>query len=296
MSIDVLLTPFEFAFMQRAFAISLMIALPMAVLSCYIVLKGWSLMGDAIAHAVLPGIVLAYLLALPLAVGAFIAGISCAGATSYIKNNTKLREDTVMGIVFSTLFALGLVLFHAVDTELHLTHLLLGDLLGGSERGLWYTAALCSGVMSVLLLRQGDLLLLVFDPIQAQICGLNLTYWRYVFQALLALTIVAALQSVGMILAVAMLITPGACALLISKQFKTVVRLAVVIAMSCSFLGVYASFFLDAAPAPTIVMFMTLVFVILFAGACITRRSKKQQSVSIKKRVASFLHRYTLLN
>ncbi len=296
MSIDVLLAPFEFVFMQRAFLISLMIALPMAVLSCYIVLKGWSLMGDAIAHAVLPGIVLAYLLALPLAVGAFVAGISCAGATSYIKNNTKLREDTVMGIVFSTLFALGVVLFHAVDTDLHLTHLLLGDLLGGSESGLWYSAALSSAVMSVLLLRQRDLLLLIFDPIQAQICGLNLAYWRYVFQALLALTIVAALQSVGMILAVAMLITPGACALLLSKQFTTVVRIAVIIAMSCSLLGVYASFFLDAAPAPTIVMFMTLVFVIIFTSVCIKSYFKKQRSVTIKKRVERFLHRYILVS
>ncbi|MGB1237978.1 MAG: metal ABC transporter permease [Pseudomonadales bacterium] len=274
-----LLLPLQFDFMLQAFAVAALLSVPMALLSCYIVLKGWSLMGDAIAHAVLPGIVVAYLLALPLAVGAFVAGLCCASATSYIKNNTKLREDTVMGIVFSTMFAAGVLLFHSVETDLHLTHLILGDLLGVTRSSLVETALIALFVLAVLLLRGRDILLLVFDPQQAHISGANLSLWRYLFQALLALIIVSALQSVGMILSIALLIAPGACALLLTKRFSRMLWIAASLALASSVFGVYASFYLDSAPAATIVLLLTFVFILLFIKQGVVRlRVRKRHS------------------
>jgi len=258
--IDSLLLPFQLGFMQNAFLAAMLVALPMALLSCLIVLKGWSLMGDAIAHAVLPGIVLAYLLSIPLAIGAFAAGLFCAMSTSYLKANTRLREDTVMGVVFSAMFAFGVVLYRKIDTDLHLDHLLLGDVLGIQSQQLWQGAAICLGIVLVVLLRGRDLLMLIFDPGHGQVVGLNLAFWRYALQAMLALTIVAALQSVGMILAIALLILPGAIALIVARRFRTMLITASLVAVLCAFGGVYISFYIDSAPAATIVLLMALVF------------------------------------
>jgi len=259
-----LLMPFQFGFMQQAFLVVFVVSLPMAILSCYIVLKGWSLMGDAIAHAVLPGVVVAYLLAIPLSIGAFSAGLCCALTTGYIKENSRLKEDTIMGIVFSAMFAVGIILFHKADTDLHLTHLLLGDVLGISRISIIESAIIGLFVLLVMLIRGRDLMLLIFDPQQAQIMGISTKFWHYAIQILLALTIVAALQAVGMILSIALLIAPGACALLVTKQFSRLLKVALAIASSCSVSGVYLSFYLDSAPAATIVLLMALVFIILF--------------------------------
>jgi len=236
----------------------------MAILSCYIVLKGWSLMGDAIAHAVLPGVVIAHLLALPLAIGAFIAGLCCALTTGYIKENCRIREDTVMGIVFSGMFAVGLILFQQANSELHLTHLLLGDVLGISNSSMIETGIISVFVLLILLIRGRDLMLLIFDPQQAQVLGINVSFWHYGIQVLLALSIVAALQAVGMILSISLLITPGACALLISKRFGDMVIVSLCVAISCSVLGIYTSFYIDSAPAATIVLYMAVVFCSIF--------------------------------
>lgn len=259
-----LVLPFQFLFMQQAFIVVFIISLPMAILSCYIVLKGWSLMGDAIAHAVLPGVVVAYLLAIPLSIGAFAAGLCCALTTGFIKENSRLREDTVMGIVFSAMFAIGIILFHKADTDLHLTHLLLGDVLGISVSSMIETAIIGLFVLVVVVIRGRDLMLLIFDPQQAQIMGISIKFWHYAFQILLALTIVAALQAVGMILSIALLIAPGACALLVTKRFSSMLKIASAVAISSSLLGVYASFYIDSAPAATIVLFMSIIFVMLF--------------------------------
>ncbi|NQZ31003.1 MAG: metal ABC transporter permease [Oceanospirillaceae bacterium] len=262
--ITTLLLPFQFVFMQQAFIVVFILSLPMAILSCYIVLKGWSLMGDAIAHAVLPGVVLAYMLAIPLSIGAFAAGLCCALTTGFIKENSRLREDTIMGIVFSAMFAIGIILFHKAETELHLTHLLLGDILGISLASMIETSLIGLFVLAVMVIRGRDLLLLIFDPQQAQITGISIKFWHYAFQVLLALTIVAALQAVGMILSIALLIAPGACALLVTKRFATMLKISVAVAMSSSVLGVYASFYIDSAPAATIVLFMSFIFILLF--------------------------------
>ena len=263
-TVHALILPFSFDFMLQAFIVVLVISLPMAVLSCYIVLKGWSLMGDAIAHAVLPGIVLAYLLAIPLSIGAFAAGLCCAITTGFIKENSRLREDTVMGIVFSGMFAIGIILFHQANTELHLTHLLLGDVLGIQASDVIETTLLAVLVLAILIIRGRDLMLLIFDPQQAKITGINVQFWHYGIQILLALTIVAALHAVGMILSVALLIIPGACALIVTKQFSRMIMVSSIIAIGCSFFGVYLSFYIDSAPAATIVLLMALLCCSLF--------------------------------
>ncbi len=264
-SLQILIMPFDYDFMRRAFLVVAIVCMPMALLSCYIVLKGWSLMGDAIAHAVLPGIVVAYLLAIPLSIGAFGAGLCCAMSTGFIKDNSRLREDTIMGIVFSGMFAVGIILFHKAETDLHLTHLLLGDVLGITDAGVIETSIIALTVLLVILVRGRDLMLLIFDPQQAQVTGISVRYWGYGLQILLALTIVAALQAVGMILSIALLIAPGACALLVTKRFSQMLWIAMAVALGCSLLGVYTSFFIDSAPAATIVLYMACVFCGLFS-------------------------------
>jgi len=164
--------PLAYPFMQRALIVALLVGAVCAVLSCYLVLRGWSLMGDAISHAVLPGIVVAYVLGLPLAVGAFGAGLSCALATGYLKENSRVREDTVMGIVFSGMFGLGLVLFTKIESDQHLTHILFGDVLGVTLRDLAETAAVAGVTILVLLLKRRDFLLYCFDPNHARSIGL----------------------------------------------------------------------------------------------------------------------------
>ncbi|EPJ48796.1 MAG: iron (chelated) ABC transporter permease [Osedax symbiont Rs2] len=264
-ALQALIMPFDFDFMRRAFLVVAIVCMPMSLLSCYIVLKGWSLMGDAIAHAVLPGIVVAYMLAIPLSIGAFGAGLCCAVTTGFIKDNSRLREDTIMGIVFSGMFAVGIILFHKAETDLHLTHLLLGDVLGITDAGVIETSIIALSVLLVILVRGRDLMLLIFDPQQAQVTGISVRYWSYGLQILLALSIVAALQAVGMILSIALLIVPGACALLVTKRFSQMLWIAMAIALSCSLLGVYTSFFIDSAPAATIVLYMASIFCLLFS-------------------------------
>lgn len=263
--IDTLLLPFQFTFMQQAFVIAILVAAPMALLSCFLVLKGWSLMGDAVSHAVLPGVVLAYLAGLPLAVGAFAAGMTCALATGFLKENSRIKQDTVMGIVFSGMFGLGVVLYTKIQTEVHLDHILFGDMLGVTWRDVLESGVIALVVVSAIGIFRRDLLLHAFDPQHAQAIGLPVRLLHYGLLCILSLTIVGALKAVGIILAVAVLIAPGAIAYLLTTRFERMMLLSVAIAVSASFLGVYASFFLDSAPAPTIVLLMSLAFVVAFA-------------------------------
>ena len=263
--IDHLLLPFAFPFMQQAFAIALLVAAPMALLSTFLVLKGWSLMGDAISHAVLPGIVIAYIIGIPLAVGAFTAGMVCALATGFLKENSRVKEDTVMGVVFSGMFGLGLVLYVGVQTSVHLDHILFGDMLGVTWRDVGESGLIAAIVSGLLLLRRRDLLLLAFDPQHARAIGLPVRLLHYGLLAILSLTIVGALKAVGIILAIAMLITPGATAFLIARRFETMMAISLAVSLLASFLGVYLSFFIDSAPAPTIVLLMTAAFILAFA-------------------------------
>ncbi|SCM78867.1 Chelated iron transport system membrane protein YfeD [uncultured Pleomorphomonas sp.] len=259
-----LLAPFQFDFMVNAFIISLLVAVPMALLSCFLVLKGWSLMGDAISHAVFPGVVIAYLVGLPYAVGAFVAGMTCALATGFLKENSRIKQDTVMGVVFSGMFGLGLVLYVKIQTTVHLNHILFGDMLGVSWSDIGVTAAIAAVTTGVIGLKWKDFLLHAFDPAQARASGLRVGLLHYGLLALISLAIVGALQAVGIILAIAMLIAPGAIAFLLTRRFSTMLLVSTLVAVSASLLGVYLSFFIDSAPAPTIVLLMAMVFILAF--------------------------------
>ncbi|WP_269932585.1 metal ABC transporter permease [Aminobacter sp. HY435] len=273
--IENLFLPFAFPFMQQAFAIALLVAVPMALLSCFLVLKGWSLMGDAISHAVLPGVVLAYIAGLPLAMGAFAAGMTCALATGYLKQNSRIKEDTVMGIVFSGMFGLGIVLYTKIQTDVHLDHILFGDMLGVSWSDVGQTAVIALVATGAIGIFRRDLLLHAFDPQHAQAIGLPVKLLHYGLLSILSLTIVGALKAVGIIIAIAMLIAPGAIAYLLTDRFERMLLVSVLVAVLCSFFGVYLSFFIDSAPAPTIVLLMSLAFVVAFFVA--TRKSALRQ-------------------
>ena len=274
--IETLLQPFQFAFMQKALAVSLMVAVPMALLSCFLVLKGWALMGDAISHSVLPGVVIAYIIGIPLAIGAFAAGMFCAIATGYLKENSRIKEDTVMGIVFSGMFGLGIVLYRKIETDVHLDHILFGDMLGISANDLFLSGTIAAVTILVVALRRRDLLLNVFDPQHAKAIGLPTRLLHYGLLALISLTIVGALKAVGIILAISMLVAPGAIAYLLTDRFDAMLIWSVAIAAVSSLLGVYASFFIDSAPAPTIVLLMTIIFIVIFISQSLTLKRRRQ--------------------
>ncbi|WP_439271260.1 metal ABC transporter permease [Pseudochrobactrum sp. HB0163] len=261
---ETLLMPFRFDFINNAMIIGVMIAVPAALLSCFLVLKGWSLMGDAVSHAVLPGVVLAYIINIPLAIGAFAAGMVCALATGFLKENSRIKQDTLMGVVFSGMFGLGLVMYVKVQTDVHLDHILFGDILGVGFQDIVETAVIAVVVTVLLAAKWKDLLLHAFDPAQAKAVGLPVRLLHYGLLAILSLTIVGALKAVGIILTIAILIAPGAIAFLLTRKFSSMLAVAVLVGVLSSFLGIYASFFIDSAPAPTIVLLMTLVFIAAF--------------------------------
>ena len=264
LSLDILLQPFTFDFMLRAIVIALLVAIPTAILSCFLVLKGWSLMGDAVAHAVLPGVILAYLLGFPYIIGAFIAGMLCAVTTGFISENSRLKEDTVMGVVFSSMFALGIVMMSKIESEVHLDHILFGDILGITGTDILITGVITLFSLLFLIIKGKDLVLYIFDLQHAKAIGIPIRVLHYCLLALLSITIVSALKAVGMILVIASLIAPGAIAYLITNRFKNMILISLIINSLCAVLGVYASFFIDSAPAPTIVVMLTIVFVIVF--------------------------------
>jgi manganese/iron transport system permease protein len=266
-ALDWITVPLSYPFMQRALIVSLMVGAVCAVLSCYLVLKGWSLMGDAISHAVLPGIVVAYVLGLPLAVGAFAAGLSCALLTGYLKEHSRVKEDTVMGIVFSGMFGFGLVIFTKVETDQHLNHILFGNVLGVSVRDLVETALIAGGTLFIVLLKRRDFLLYCFDPNHARAIGLPVRMLHYGLLILLSITIVGALKAVGIILVIAMLVAPGATAYLVTDSFERMLVIAGAVAtLSCA-LGTVVSFHIDGATGACIVLIQFLLFVLAFLFA-----------------------------
>ena len=261
--IETLLLPFEFYFMQNAFLIGLIVAVPTALLSCFLVVKGWSLMGDAISHAVLPGIVLSYIFSIPLMIGAFVAGIFCAMATNYLSENCRVKQDTVMGVVFSGMFAAGLVLYTSIETDVHLDHILFGNMLGVSIEDIIITIFIAICVSSFLAMKWSDLVLQSFDPLQARASGLNVRVLNFLLLASISLTVVATLKATGLILAIALLITPGSIAFLITNQFRLMMPLAVIVTILAMLSGIYLSFWIDSAPAPTVIMLLTLTFILV---------------------------------
>ena len=262
--IDALLQPFQFPFMQNAFWIALMVAPPTALLSCFLVLKGWALMGDAVSHATLPGIVLAWILGLPLIVGAFAAGMTCALATGFLSTNSRVKQDTVMGVVFSGMFGVGIIMYTSITTNEHLDHVLFGNMLGVGRVDLWTSGLIGLVVAALLVMKWKDLLLHAFDPAQAQASGLPTRVLHYGLLSALSLTIVSTLSSVGLILAVALLVTPGAIAFLTVRSFGRMMIVSVLVCLLAMLSGTYASFYLDSAPAATIVLILTAIFILAF--------------------------------
>ena len=261
---EMALWPFQLSFMVQAMVIAVLVAVPTALLSCFLVLKGWSLMGDAISHAVLPGVVLAYMVGLPIGIGAFIAGMVCALSVGFLKEHSRIKEDTVMGVVFAGLFGLGIVLYTAITTDVHLDHILFGNMLGVNGADILLAVIIALAVVLVIGAKWRDLMLFIFDAQQAGAIGLNTRLLHYGLLAMISLTIVGALQAVGMILVIALLIAPGAIAFLITRRFGVMLLVAMGVSVGCSLVGVYLSFFLDSAPAPTIVLLMSACFILAF--------------------------------
>ena len=259
-----LLLPFQFAFMQKAFLIGLIVAVPAALLSCFLVVKGWALVGDAVSHAVLPGIVLAHLIGAPLILGAFAAGMFCALATGYIAGNSRVKPDTAMGVVFSGMFGVGLVAYIASGTDIHLDHILFGNMLGIGRGDLALSLGIALVVAPGLVLSRRDLLLHSFDAIQARTAGLRVGWLHYGLLAAMTLTIVATLSATGLILAIGLMIAPGAVAFLLVRRFSAMLPMAVLVSALAMTSGIYASFFLDSAPAPTVVLVFTAMFFAAF--------------------------------
>jgi len=270
--LDNILMPFQFAFMQQAFIISLMIAVPCALLSCFLVVRGWSLMGDAVSHAVLPGVVLAYILNIPLIIGAFCAGIFCALATGYLAENCRVKRDTVMGVVFSGMFGLGLVMYTKIRTEIHLDHILFGNMLGVQREDLLMAGVIALCVSLFLVVKYRDLLLISFDQVQASALGIGVGVLHFALLAALSLTIVATLKAVGLILAIALLIAPGAIAFLMTSRFQVMLPLAVAVTMIAMIAGIYLSFWIDSAPAPTIILLLSAIFALVFVRKSVKAR------------------------
>jgi manganese/iron transport system permease protein len=264
---DWIAVPLSYPFMQRALIVSLLVGAVCAVLSCYLVLKGWSLMGGAISHAVLPGIVIAHVLAIPLAIGAFAAGLLCAVLTGYLKDNSRVKEDTVMGIVFSGMFGFGLVIFTKVDTDQHLLHILFGNVLGVSVQDVVETGLIAGGTLVAVMLRRKDLLLYCFDPNHARAIGLPVRLLHYGLLVFLSLTIVASLKAVGIILVIAMLVAPGAAAYLLTDSFERMLVIACAVSMAACAVGTIVSFHIDAATGACIVLIQALIFVGAFLFA-----------------------------
>ena len=265
--ITFLLEPLQHAFMVRALLISATVGGVCGLLSCYMTLKGWALMGDAVSHSVLPGVILAYAIGLPFSVGAFVFGVGSVATIGFVKQKSRIKEDTVIGLVFTGFFALGLVLVSKTRSNIDLTHILFGNVLGISIADIQQTVLISVLVTAVLLLFRRDLLLFCFDPTHARSIGINTGFLHYLLLSVLSLAAVAGLQTVGIILVVAMLVTPGATAYLLTDRFDRMSWLAIGSSILSSLLGVYTSYWTDSSTAGCIVLVQTGLFVIAFLFA-----------------------------
>lgn len=268
--------PFQFAFMNNALLIALVVSIPCALLSVFLVLKGWALMGDAMSHAVFPGIVLAWMVGAPLAAGAFVAGLFCAVASGFLQDNSRIKQDTVLGIVFSGMFAVGLILYVAVKPEVHLDHILFGDMLGINRADLIQTLIIAVLIVLVIVVKWRDFMLFSFDPQQTQVSGLPSRWLHYGLLCMVSLTIVATLKAVGIILSISLLIAPGAIAILLTRRFSHALLVATGVSVLVSLSGVYLSFFIDSAPAPTIVVLFAAVFIVAMVVTCRKTRQRER--------------------
>ncbi|MGO2752097.1 MAG: metal ABC transporter permease [Pseudoclavibacter sp.] len=262
--IDFFLEPLSYDFMVRALATTLIASIVCAVLSCWLVLIGWSLMGDAVSHAVLPGVVLAYIVGAPFALGAVIFGFLAVALIGAVRDTSRVKEDAAIGIVFSTLFALGLVLISVTPSQTDLNHIIFGNLLGVSWADLTQVIILGAITFTILVTKRRDFTLYAFDPTHAHAIGLNPKLLGAALLGLLALTAVVALQAVGVILVVAMLIIPGATAYLLTDRFGRMLVIAPAISAACAVIGLYLSYYLDTASGGMVVLAQGAVFALVY--------------------------------
>lgn len=276
---EILLEPFGYEYMNKAIILSTAIGAICAFLSAYLMLKGWSLIGDALSHAVVPGVAIAYAFSLPYAVGAFFSGILAAISILWIKSISKIKEDAVIGFIFSTFFALGLLIISLNPTSVDVQNIILGNILGIADEDITQIAIIIGVCLVLLLLFWKDLLLIFFDETQAITVGLSLIFYKVLFFTLLSACVVAALQTVGAILVIAMVITPGATAYLLTDKFNRLLIIAVLLGAGTSAVGVYLSYYLDGATGGVIVCLQTLLFLMAFLFApkygLVNRRMKK---------------------
>lgn len=262
--IDILVEPLQYDFMVRALVVTVMAAVVCALLSCWLVLVGWSLMGDAVSHAVLPGVVLAYVIGAPFALGALAFGVLAVVLIGAIRGTSRVKEDAAIGIVFTTLFALGLVLVSVIPAQTDLSHILFGNILGVSTSDLWQIGALAIAALAVLLFKSRDLTLFAFDPVHAHGIGLSPKRLGWLLLGLLAVVSVVALQVVGVILVVALLIIPGATAYLLTDKFTHMLWIAPLVSSVCSVVGIYISYWFDASSGGLVVVTQGVVFGLVY--------------------------------
>ena len=259
-----LLVPFGYDYMVKAMWVSALVGAVCAFLSAYLMLKGWSLIGDALGHAVVPGVALAYLLGLPYSAGAFVAGGLAAASMVLVRARTKLREDAVIGIVFTSFFALGLLIVSLNPTAVDVQAIVMGNILGISDGDVIQVVLISVVSLAILILKWKDLMVVFFDEGHARTVGLNPRLLQVLFFALLAACTVAALQTVGAILVIAMVVTPGATAYLLTDRFRNLLVIAVMLGSATAAVGAYISFFLDGATGGVIISLQTLLFLLAF--------------------------------
>lgn len=264
---DAIIAPLQYDFMLKAIIVSSLVGLICALLSCFLVLKRWSLMGDAVSHSVLPGVVLAYAVGIPFSIGAFVFGLGAVVGIGYIKERVRLKDDAVIGIVYTTLFALGLVLVSKIPSNIDLMHILFGYVLGISNSDAWQVGIIATLAAATVLLLRKNLLLYIFDPSHAQAIRLNVRFYHYLLLVLLALTVVASVQTVGIILVIAMLITPGAIAHLWTDRFDHMLAIAASASVISCIAGAYASYYFDVSTGGAMVLILGLLFLVTFLFA-----------------------------
>ncbi len=265
--IATLIEPFGYAYMRDAMWVSALVGAVCAFLSAYLMLKGWSLIGDALSHAIVPGVAGAYMLGLPFSIGAFFSGAIAAGAMLFLNQRTKLREDAIIGLIFTSFFGLGLFMVSLSPTSVNVQTIVLGNILAITPADTLQLAIIGFVSLAVLLAKWKDLMVTFFDEAHARSLGIDTTMLKIVFFALLSACTVAALQTVGAFLVIAMVVTPGATAYLLTDRFPRLIAASVAIGALTSFFGAYASYFLDGATGGVIVVLQTLVFAVAFVLA-----------------------------
>ncbi len=276
-----IIEPFGYQYMLNAMWIAALVGAICAFLSCFLMLKGWSLIGDALSHSIVPGVAGAYMLGLPFSLGAFLSGGLAAGSMLFLNQRTRLKEDAIIGLIFSSFFGIGLFLVSLNPTSINIQTIVLGNILAVAPADIWQLGAIGVVTLTLLLLKWRDLMVTFFDESHARSLGLNTTRLKILFFTLLSASTVAALQTVGAFMVICLVVTPGATAYLLTDRFPRLLMIAVAIGSITSFLGAWSSYFLDGATGGVIVVAQTLVFLLAFVfapkhGVLAARRRARQ--------------------